>query len=81
MSILDKLMEKKDLSSYIDFRIGYLNSIKTDEIMKQSEKERGLVQERFNGRILELEKLKRHLSQDKIKEMSKEYFKEINKEV
>jgi hypothetical protein len=54
MTILDKLMEKKDLAIYIDFRIEFLNSIKTDEIMKLPEKERGLVQERFNGRIVEL---------------------------
>ena len=80
MTILDKLMEKKDLSTYIDFRIGYLNSIKTDEIMNRPEKERGLIQERFKGRIIELEKLKTLLSQNKIKDMGKEYFRHINEE-
>ncbi len=74
MAILDKLIEKKDLSIYIDFRIEYLNSIKTDEIMSRPEKERGLIQERFNGRILELEKLKDLLCQNKIKDMGKTYF-------
>jgi hypothetical protein len=80
MVILDKLMEKKDLAIYIDFRIEHLNSIKTDEIMSHSEKERGLIQERFNGRIFELEKLKTILFQDKIKDMGKEYFRRINDE-
>ena len=51
MSILNKLMEKKDLAAYIDLRTDYLNSIKTEEIMKRPEKERGLIQERFEGRI------------------------------
>ena len=79
MSILNKLMEKKDLAAYIDLRTGYLNSIKTEEIMKRPEKERGLIQERFEGRIDELEKLKTLLCQDKIKDMGKEYFKQMNK--
>ena len=79
MSILNKLMEKKDLAAYIDLRTDYLNSIKTEEIMKRPEKERGLIQERFEGRIDELEKLKTLLCQDKIKDMGKEYFKQMNK--
>ncbi len=80
MTILDKLMEKKDLTIYIDFRIEYLNSIKENEIINRPEKERGLIQERFKGRIDELEKLKSLLAQDKIKDMGKEYFRHINKE-
>ena len=80
MSILDKLMEKKDLDIYINLRIDYLNSTKTDEIMNRPEKERGLIQERFDGRIRELHKLKTLLAQNKIKDMGKEYFRFINKE-
>ncbi len=76
MTILDKLLEKKDLGAYIAFRIEYLNSIKTDEITNRPKKERGLIQERFKGRIDELEKLKILLYQDKIKDMGKEYFKQ-----
>ncbi len=74
MSILDKLMEKKDLKIYLEFRIKHLNSIKTDSIMAHKEKERGLIQERFNGRILELEKLAGILAQGKLKDMDKHYF-------
>jgi len=78
MAILDKLMEKKDLAAYIDLRIDYLNVTKTEVIMKQPERKRGLIQERFEGRIDELEKLKTLLCQDKIKDMGKEYFKQMN---
>ena len=78
MAILDKLMEKKDLAAYIDLRIDYLNVTKTEVIMKQPERKRGLIQERFEGRIDELEKLKTLLCQDKIKDMGKEYFKRMN---
>jgi len=80
MTILDKLMEKKDLDAYIKFRIEYLNSIKKDEIIKHQEKERGLIQERFNGRVIELDKLRILLQKNKIKNMGKEYFRLINGE-
>jgi hypothetical protein len=80
MSILDKLMEKKDLAAYIDLRIDYLNVTKTEVIMRQPEKKRGLIQKRFEGRIDELEKLKILLCQNKIKDMGKEYFKQMNKD-
>lgn len=80
MSILNQLMEKKDLDIYINLRIDFLNSTKTAEIMSRPEKERGLIQERFNGRIRELKKLKSLLSQDKIKDMDKEYFRFVNKD-
>ena len=75
MAILDKLMEKKDLAAYIDLRIDYLNVTKTEVIMKQPEKKRGLIAERFVGRIDELEKLKTLLCQDKIKDMGKNTLK------
>ena len=63
MTILDKLLEKKDVLAYIDFRI---LSLKNDlnVVMKSTPyKNRELIKERFNGRILELEELKGILSQ------------------
>ncbi len=80
MAILDKLLEKKDLTLYIQFRIEYLNSIKTDEILNRPEKERGLIQERFRGRIAELISLKSLIIQGKIKSMGKEYFNHLQKD-
>ncbi len=78
MAILDKLMEKKDLDAYINLRIEFLNTIETEELIKLPEKERGFVQERFAGRKIELKKLLTLLKEDKIKDMSKQYFREIN---
>lgn len=78
MSILDKLMEKKDLDAYLNLRIEFLNNIETEELTKLPEKERGFVQERFVGRKIELKKLLTLLKENKIKDMSKQYFREIN---
>ncbi len=78
MSILDKLMEKKDLDAYLNLRIEFLNNIETEELTKLPEKERGFVQERFVGRKTELKKLLTLLKEDKIKDMSKQYFRDIN---
>lgn len=80
MTILDKLMEKKDLDAYIGLRIEFLNAIESEELKKLPEKERGFVQERFTGRKIELKKLLTLLKEDKIKDMSKKYFHEINGE-
>lgn len=75
MTILDKLLEKKDVLAYIDFRI---LSLKNDlKILTEStpEKNRELIEERFNGRIMELEELKNiaHRGFVKLKTKSKEY--------
>ena len=76
--ILDKLMEKKDLKIYIDQRMKYLSQERECEILKQPESERGFIQERFYGRLLELQKLKDSLEKDLIKHDSKIYYKKVN---
>lgn len=76
--ILEKLMEKKDLDAYINLRIEYLKSIERGVLEDLPEKERGFIQERFVGRINELEKLLLILRENKIKDMSKQYFHDIN---
>ena len=78
MAILDKLMEKKDLDAYINLRSEFIDSIIEKEISKLPEKERELLRQRFVGRKVELRKLLRLLREDKIKDMSKEYFRKIN---
>jgi len=74
MTILDKLMEKKDLKTYIEYRIKFLEQEQTSEMLKLPESERGFIQERFHGRILELIRLKSALQNDKIKYYSKIYY-------
>ena len=78
MAILDKLMEKKDLDAYINLRLEFIDSIIEKEISRSPEKERELLRQRFVGRKVELKKLLRLLKEDKIKDMSKEYFRKIN---
>lgn len=80
MAILDKLMEKKDLGAYINLRMEFIDSVMHKEVVKLPEKERELVRQRFVGRKVELRKLLRLLKEDKIKDMSKEYFRKINTE-
>lgn len=80
MAILDKLMEKKDLDAYINLRSEFINSVMNKEISRLPEKERELLRQRFVGRKVELRKLLRLLKEDKIKDMSKEYFRKINTE-
>lgn len=80
MVILDKLMEKKDLDAYINLRLEFIDSIIEKEVSKLPEKERELIRQRFVGRKVELKKLLRLSKEDKIKDMSKEYFRKINTE-
>lgn len=80
MAILDKLMEKKDLDAYINLRLEFIDSVMHKEIAKLPEKERELIRQRFVGRKVELRKLLRLLKEDKIKDMSKKYFQNINTE-
>lgn len=80
MSILDKLMEKKDLDAYINLRLEFIDSVMHKEVVKLPDRERELIRQRFVGRKIELRKLLRLLKEDKIKDMSKKYFQKINTE-
>ena len=80
MAILDKLMEKKDLDAYINLRLEFIDSIIEKEICRLPEKEREFLRQRFVGRKGELKKLLILLKEDKVKDMSKEYFRKINTE-
>jgi len=77
--ILDKLLEKKDLRIYIEYRIKFLQQERESEILKLPESERGFIQERISGRILELKKLKEALMKDLIKHDAKLYYRKTNK--
>lgn len=80
MSILDKLMEKKDLKLYIDFRIEYLGKILRQTILETPKKDREKIKQRFVGRLLELKKLSEELNQNNIKNKSVFYWNK-NKEL
>lgn len=76
--ILDKLLEKKDLLAYIDFRLEFLSSILESELSKVPTSDREFIRQRFIGRKEELKMIQKLIAQDKIKTMSKKYFEEIN---
>ena len=77
MTILDKLLEKKDILAYIDFRILRLKDDLDAVVKSTTEKDRELIKERFNGRIMELEELKHIVNQGTVslKFKSKSYSK------
>ena len=79
MAILDKLLEKKDVLAYIDFRILHLKDDLDAVLNSTSLKDRELIKERFNGRILELEELKYIVNQGttSLKFKSKSYSKKV----
>jgi len=79
MTILDKLLEKKDILAYIDFRILRLKDDLNVVINSTPDKDRELIKERFNGRILELEGLKHIVNQGtmSLKFKSKSYSKKV----
>lgn len=80
MSILDKLMEKKDLRTYIDYRIQHLRD-KQGEIPDTTPKEkRETARKQVKGRIEELKRMRHLLAQGRLKEASKQHWKDVNAE-
>ena len=75
MSILDKLVENKDLEAYLGLRAALLRNEMTEEIRKQPDSKKELIHERFNGRILELDLLKQVVKSGNVKRDSKRYYK------
>ena len=71
MTILDELLEKKDLRLYILTLIKRLQLTLDDELMTLPPERRQYVKERFVGRMMELHHLKQLLDHDLIKEKCK----------
>jgi hypothetical protein len=71
MTILDKLVEKKDLLAYVKYRRQYLKDIQAFEVHKQPDKKKQLVYERFRGRMEELDTLASVIRNNKVKDQSK----------
>lgn len=79
MTILDKLLEKKDLVSYINLRIECFDKNFRKIIQDAPKKDREKVKQRLIGRIRELKLFKELLYKNEIKYMSKYYWNK-NKE-
>ncbi|MFA4870867.1 MAG: hypothetical protein WC623_21900 [Pedobacter sp.] len=77
MSVLDQLLEKKDVELYLKFRIEFLKNIRHKEIMKEPLDRRGLIQKRFEGRIDELTMMLNVAKNGRLKDMSKSYFHKL----
>lgn len=67
-------MEKKDLLIYIDKRIEHLERQKEKVLPNIPMKKRDTTWERFNGRILELRYLKKHVND--VKSQAKRFWRE-----
>ena len=78
MSILDKLMEKKDIEAYLDLRAEFLKKTMTNEILKLEPEDREFIRERFKGRISELEMMIEKIKSNTIKSDSKRYYNLIH---
>jgi hypothetical protein len=76
MSILDKLAERKDILSYIDFRIEILKcNIREVKKMPKSDRQKAVM--KLTGRIRELESMREVINRHEEKKLSKKYWKEI----
>lgn len=75
MSILEKLLEKKDLDIYLVTRWNALKRMADAEIRKAPVKNRQLVRGRFEGRMLELKMLRKLLKQNLIKDVAKKNWR------
>lgn len=79
MTILDKLMEKKDLLIYIDCRIKHLEGEREKLLSSRLPELRDLMNERFRGRIMELQYLKKHI--EDLKDQAKKYWRDCEETI
>ena len=70
MTILDKLVEKKEIYCYVKARKAFLIRGARAEILKQEPKKRELLKQRINGRLRELERLESALRRNELKKMA-----------
>lgn len=78
MTLLDKLIEKKDLEIYLRLRIKRLKQEITERLNKYPEKKRSEVIKRTEGRIKELLKLEDALKRNTLKNKCKRMWKYFN---
>ena len=82
MGILDKLLEKKDLYAYINFRSQELVFEMYKAVKEAKPKEREFIKRKFQGRIAELKYLNKNVMNIKRAsiETSKRVYDEINRQ-
>ena len=76
--MLDRLLEKKDVVAYLELRRDFLKSALADKVSKIDEKDRALVEERFNGRISELNLFIDVLEKNVLNDSSKWYYRRLH---
>lgn len=82
--MLEKLIEKKDLLAYLNFRMALLEVQMQCAMDTAPEKDREFIRQRFIGRLRELERLRIIIEQLKLKEEGKKAYrkhKELNKKI
>lgn len=79
MSILDKLLEKKDVLAYIKFRTAILEKELDTTLMLTPDMGKELIKKQFNGRMLELEELRITIEQGALKLKSISYSRQDRK--
>jgi hypothetical protein len=78
MGILDQLIEKKNLMIYIDMRIRQLEKEMEKEVGRQPPRKRGLMVQKFRGRVEELRSLKAIVANNKVKERAISTWRNVN---
>ena len=79
MSILDELIEKKNLTIYIDCRIAQLRRLIKDAAKQPIEKKRQIYIQRIVTRIKELKLLRKYINNGTLKKQSVQLWRDINK--
>lgn len=77
MTILDKLLEKKDLRIYLDGRIAELRNKQHKAVTSEAPEDREKVRQRFKGRIKELKRLRQITARGELKQESKRVYEEF----
>lgn len=77
MAILDLLLEKKDVIIYIDVRIKMLKREQFNLMKTAKPSDRGFLQERFKGRIDELEIIRNLIKSGQVKDAAKKAWKPL----
>jgi hypothetical protein len=77
MTILDKLVEKKEVYKYVDARIEHLKMLlMTENITKYPENQRETEKRKILARMNELTKLKDCIHRNRLKPVSERYWED-----
>ena len=79
MTILDKLLEKKDVLAYIQFRTSILEKELEVVLVSTPDQDKQFIKKQFDGRILELDELRKTIEHGTLKEKSISYARRYKK--